>query len=67
MPVLRVTMEDAKILMVVISVIANLVGKEKPVAMISTNAFTLAHRNGHKTADQFDGLSVDGPSKDRSL
>ena len=63
----RVNMEFAKILMVVISVIANLVGKEKPVAMISMNAFTLAHRNGHKTADRFDGLSVDGPSMDLSL
>ena len=51
MLVLRVNMELAKILMTVISVIANLVGKEKPVAMISTNAFTLAHRNGHKTPD----------------
>ena len=66
-PVLHANMELAKILMAVIFAIANLVGKEKPVAMISTNAFTLAHRNGHKTADQFDGLSVDGPSKDLSL
>ena len=51
MLVLRVSTELAKISMEVISVIANLVGKEKPVAMISTNAFTLAHRNGHKTPD----------------
>ena len=63
----RVNTELAKILMVAISVIANLVGKEKLVAMISTNAFILAHRNGHKTADRFDGLSVDGPSMDLSL
>ena len=51
MPVLHANMELAKILMAVTSVIVNLVGKEKPVAMISTNAFTLAHRNGHKTPD----------------
>ena len=67
MLVLRVNMELAKILMVVISVIANLVGKEKLVAMISTNAFILAHRNGHKTADGFAGLSVNGPPEDLSL
>ena len=67
MPVLHANMELAKILMAVTSVIVNLVGKEKPVAMISTNAFTLAHRNGPKTADGFDGLSVNGPSMDLSL
>ena len=67
MPVLHVNMELAKILMAATFAIANLVGKEKPVAMISTNAFTLAHRNGHKTADRFDGLSLDGLSEDLSL
>ena len=46
----RVSTDHAKILMVVIFAIAILVGKGKPVAMISMNAFILAHRNGHKTA-----------------
>ena len=50
MLVLRVNMELAKTLMVVTFAIVILVGKEKPVAMISMNAFILAHRNGHKTA-----------------